>query len=130
MRDYLLDRQSHIKKIYICSPYRAKDQAEIEHNAQKAAEFCRFVIDTMPDTLPVAPHIYLTQFMDDGTPEERSRALAIDRELIAECKEVWVFGDRISDGMATEISAAADLGVPIRWFTRECKERAREAAEQ
>lgn len=31
--------------------------------------------------IPVTPHIYLTQFMDDNVPEERELALKIGSEL-------------------------------------------------
>ena len=126
---------SQIYKIYVCSPYRpAKSKVrpseleayfeEINRNVENAKQYCNYIIRTSPDTLPVAPHIYLTQFLDDREEDDRNLALATDRLLVGECNQLWVFGERVSDGMAAEISEAARLGLPIRWFTTDCKERA------
>lgn len=110
-------------KIYVCSPYRAETETEVEQNVKNAQRYCRFVIETLPNTLPVAPHIYLTQFLDDSNSDSRRLALLIDRRLLEECNELWVFGKRVSDGMAAEITEAARMGIPMRWFTEDCKER-------
>ena len=39
--------------------------------------------------------------------------------LLTKCSEVWVFGRRISSGMAAEIYKAETRGMPIRYFTEE-----------
>lgn len=44
------------------------------------------------------------------------------KEFLKICKEVWVFGERVSAGMADEIELANMLGIPIRFFTDECTE--------
>lgn len=38
------------------------------------------------------------------------------------CKEVWVFGERISSGMQQEIDRAEKRGIPIRFFNEQCEE--------
>ena len=35
--------------------------------------------------------------------------------------ELWVFGDRISEGMGAEIAEAERLGVPVIFYTDRCK---------
>lgn len=53
--------------IYICSPLRG----DIEKNIQKAQGYCREAVDLWPDVIPIAPHVYCTQFLDDTIPQER-----------------------------------------------------------
>lgn len=55
--------------IYICSPLRG----DIEKNIQKAQGYCREAVDLWPDVIPIAPHVYCTQFLDDTIPQERDR---------------------------------------------------------
>lgn len=54
--------------------------------------------------------------MKDSNLKERNLALFINLILMGKCKEVWVFGDDISDGMAIEITKAKRRGQPIRYF--------------
>ena len=121
---------SGLRKIYVCSPLRGADSeattisADTAYmNQQAAREYCRYVVKNYPRCIPIAPHIYLTQFLDDDNRDDRKLALDIDRLLIGDCDELWVFGVVVSDGMAAEISEAARVGIPIRWFTRDCVER-------
>lgn len=64
-----------MKKVYICSPCRG----DYENNIQRAKEYSRAAVQK--GVIPVTPHIYLTQFMDDNVPEERELALKIGSEL-------------------------------------------------
>ena len=57
-----------MKKVYICSPCRG----DYENNIQRAKEYSRAAVQK--GVIPVTPHIYLTQFMDDNVPEERELA--------------------------------------------------------
>ena len=47
--------------IYICSPCRG----DMEKNITKAQGYCREAVELFPDVVPIAPHVYCTQFMDD-----------------------------------------------------------------
>ena len=49
-----------MKKVYICSPCRG----DYENNIQRAKEYSRAAVEK--GVIPVTPHIYLTQFMDDN----------------------------------------------------------------
>jgi hypothetical protein len=60
--------------------------------------------------------------MDDGNREERDLGLNFALVLLSKCDELWVFGHRVSDGMAREISKAKKQGIPIRHFTEKCEE--------
>ena len=98
-----------MKKVYICSPCRG----DYETNIQRAKEYSRAAVEK--GVIPVTPHIYLTQFMDDNVPEERELALKIGSELVLGCSELWAFGiDHPSAGMAAEIELAKAHGIPVR----------------
>ena len=102
--------------VYIGSPL----SGNIAANQKNARRYCRFAVDS--GYIPLAPHHYFPQFMDDGNGAERNLALFMDLVLLSKCSELWVFGGRISKGMSIEIEKAKRKGQPIRWFTSDCME--------
>ena len=75
-----------MKLAYICSPCRG----DYEKNIIKAQEYCR---EAMNDgLLPLAPHVYFTQFVDDTNPEERKLGLRCGLQLLRHCQLIRVFG--------------------------------------
>lgn len=102
--------------VYVCSPL----SGDIAANQKNARRYCRFAVDS--GCIPLAPHLYFPQFMDDGNGAERDLALSMDIVLLSKCSELWVFGERISQGMSIEIEKAKRKGQPIRWFDSNCKE--------
>ncbi|MBR0365847.1 MAG: DUF4406 domain-containing protein [Clostridia bacterium] len=102
--------------VYIASPLRG----DIEGNIQRAKEYCRFVIKQKK--LPLCPHIYFTQFLNDRIESERRIGMLYGIHMLKRCKELWVFGDRISEGMQSEIKIAKDRNMPIRYFDNAMKE--------
>ncbi len=102
--------------VYICSPLAG----DIPANQKNARRYCRFAVDC--GCIPLAPHLYFPQFMDDGSGAERDLALFMDIVLLSKCNEMWVFGERVSKGMSIEIEKAKQKGQPIRYFTADCKE--------
>ena len=97
-------------KVYICSPFRG----DVETNATNAIKYCRFALKH--GKFPIATHIWFPLFMDDDNHEERQLALKIGLWLLIQCGEVWVFGEKISEGMASEIKAAKKQGKQIKYF--------------
>ncbi len=85
-----------MKLIFVCSPFQGKKE-----NIEKARKYCRMIVEL--GNIPLAPHVYFPQFMDDGKTEERRRALKMNKKLMEFCDEMWVFGDEITDGMKEEI---------------------------
>ena len=104
--------------VYICSPY---SQGSININIEKARKYSRFAVDK--HYLPITPHIYFTQFMDDTISEERETAVFMNFVLMSKCVELWVFGDTISAGMKVEIERAERKHMKIRYFTEELEEK-------
>jgi hypothetical protein len=52
--------------------------------------------------------------MDDKNPIERSMGMMFGLDLMVYCKEMWVCGSRISEGMQQDIDHANDLGIRVR----------------
>ncbi|WP_322200565.1 DUF7768 domain-containing protein [Acutalibacter intestini] len=102
--------------VYICSPL----SGNIAANQKNARRYCRFAVDS--GCIPLAPHLYFPQFMDDGDGAERNLALFMDIVLLSKCDQLWAFGERVSKGMSMEIEKAKRKGQPIRWFDSNCKE--------
>lgn len=97
--------------IYICSPLRG----DIEKNIQKAQGYCREAAELWPDVIPIAPHVYCTQFLDDTNPQDRAAGMDIGIALLDICDEIWVYGiDNPSEGMSREIEYAKEHEIPIR----------------
>ena len=104
--------------VYICSPY---SHGCININIENARKYSRFAVDR--HYMPITPHIYFAQFMDDTVFEERETALFMNFVLMSKCAELWVFGDIISKGMQTEIERAERKHMKIRYFTEELEEK-------
>jgi len=101
--------------IFISSPLSpAEDQQEYRLNIAEAENYCYETVKL--GHFPLAPHTILTKCLDDRIPEERATVLRLSVDLLRTCDELWVFGERISDGMKAEIKLAAQFGLPIRWF--------------
>lgn len=100
--------------VYICSPY----SGNIKRNTANARRYCRFAVDS--GCIPIAPHLFLTQFMSEET--EREDAMFMNFVFLSKCREIWVFGDKITAGMADEIEKAKQRRIPVRYFSDEIRE--------
>lgn len=103
-----------MKKVYICSRYRADGQHTVEDNVKWALSGCR--VAAQIGCAPYAPHLYLPQCLDDNNPIERAAGLRIGQAFLEICDEVWQWGETISEGMAAELALAKALGKPIKIF--------------
>lgn len=94
-----------MRKVYICSPYRAKDGAELDRNIDYAQQLTRQALEA--GLAPITPHLYMTQCMDDKKPEERARGMAAGLALLKGCDFV-IAGVKygITEGMDREIHTA------------------------
>ena len=102
--------------VYICSPY----SGDTARNVENALRYSRFAVDC--HRVPITPHIYFTQFMNDNDPEERRLALFTNTILMTMCTELWVFGSEITEGMRAEIRQAKRKSMRIRYFSEELEE--------
>ena len=102
--------------VYICSPY----SGDIETNVEAAKRYSRLAVDK--GCIPLTPHLLFPQFLDDDIPEERELGLFFGNALMSKCSEVWVFGERISAGMESEIKRARWKNYRLRYFSESFEE--------
>ena len=103
-----------MKLIYICSPYRAENDATLQRNIDYARELTRNAL--LQGDVPVATHLYMTQCPDESIEGERRTGLAAGTEILRRCDAVVVgmkYG--ISEGMAAEIRCAEENGIFIEY---------------
>lgn len=96
------------KLVYIASPYAG----DTERNIAFARAACRLAVDQ--GFVPVAAHLLYPQFLDDTVPVQRELGIRLGLKLLAACSELWLCGERISDGMQEEWKEAERLGMPVR----------------
>ena len=94
--------------VYICSPYAG----DVKANVLNARRYCHFAVQK--DCIPIASHLFFPQFMDDNDAKQRDLGLYMATVLLTKCSEVWVFGRRISSGMA---SASRSRAVACTMFS-------------
>ncbi len=101
-----------MKLVYICSPYRAADEATLQRNIDYARELTRTVL--MRGEAAVTPHLYMTQCLNEADEAERQCGLAAGQAIVEKC-EIMLVGRRfgISEGMAGEIKRAREKGICI-----------------
>jgi DNA polymerase III subunit epsilon len=99
------------RRVYVCHPYRNAPK----ENVERVTAICKAL--SASGHLPVAPQLYLPQFMDEAT--DRERALAMCLELLDASDEVRVYGQSITAGMRLEIERAEARGLPVRFVDAE-----------
>jgi hypothetical protein len=96
-----------MKKVFVCSPYRGN----IEENTKKAAFAARVICNC--GHIPVVPHLYFPQFLDDNDQFERSRGIECGIELMKACEQLWLIGLEITQGMEYELEVARKIRIPV-----------------
>jgi len=93
------------RRVYICHAYSSNPPL----NCACIRRHCRALATA--GLVPIAPQLYLPQFIDEAT--EREVALSLCLELVATCDEVRIFGAAITPGMQREIRFARERGIPV-----------------
>ena len=99
---------------YVCSPYRGNIFKRIR-NKRYARHLTKLMVDF--ETIPITPHLYLTEVLKDSNPEERKKGTGLSLELLKMCDVVLVgtkYG--ISEGMAAEIKLAEKIEIKILYI--------------
>lgn len=101
-----------MRMVYICSPYRAKDSAQLDRNIEYAQQITRQAIAA--GLAPITPHLYMTQCLNEDKPDERELGITAGLELLKNC-DLVIVGTKygISEGMVREITAAATPNIQI-----------------
>ena len=95
------------KKVYICAPLGGN----VEGNVKKAVRYAKFALKS--GVAPIVPHFYALCLNDDIL-KERELGRQAGMSLLWFCDEMWVFGDRITQGMQEEILFCKNMKIKIR----------------
>lgn len=96
---------------YIAHPI----SGDIETNLADLRRIVRKINLEYPDVVPFVPYYVDIVSLDDTIPEERTRGIKNDMEILERGipDEVWLTGPRISFGMDMECIAAREKGIPV-----------------
>lgn len=113
-----VEREERNRKlcVFVCSPYAG----DVLKNTSNARRYLKFAADK--GAVPFAPHLLYPQIMDDRDPKQRKQGLFFGMVWLRKCDEIWVFGNRVSNGMKLEIAEARKRRIPVRYFTENCEE--------
>lgn len=98
-----------MKIVYIAHPI----SGNVEGNVLKVLSLCKkYHTDKI---IPFAPYVVANQYLEDNKPEERELGIEANMEFFRRgfIDELWLCGDRISDGMKQEIQLAEEFKIPV-----------------
>ena len=105
-----------MEKVFICSPMKG----DVEKNLKLAKFVARVLIGS--GYIPIAPHLYFPQFLDDNDQYERIKGIKMGVELMKECDRMWIIGTTITNGMEYEINEAKKAKVPARLYDEKLRQ--------
>ena len=104
------DSLSGMDRVYICAPY----DGEFTRSREKLWWYC--IMAKEHGYIPVAPYLYYPSFMHMNIEKDRKLVSRFAREDMCRCKELWFFGTRLTDEMASELEWATKLGLPFHCY--------------
>lgn len=105
-----------MEKVFICSPMKG----DVEKNLKLAKFAARVLIGS--GYIPIAPHLYFPQFLDDSDQYERIKGIKMGVELMKECDRMWIIGTTITNGMEFEINEAKKAKVPALLYDEKLRQ--------
>lgn len=101
-----------MKVVYVAHPVGG----DVKGNLAKIRRIVREINLKDETVVPFVPYYVDCVSMFDAVPEERARGFKNNKQLLQSgmVHELWLYGDRISPGMATEIEWAKEKGIPIK----------------
>ena len=66
--------------------------------------------------MPIVPYALMDGLLDDTIEDERNLGMQLDIRQLINCDEIWLCGERISEGMEKEREIAALLHIPEKRF--------------
>lgn len=110
------------KLIYICSPMRPilttepERTEELNNNIALARDACTLAV--YRGFLPVAPHLYFPQFLNDDVTTERNLGLDMGKALLRQCTQLWIISPRISQRNVRRNQGSTEVRNPSSGFHR------------
>lgn len=87
----------------------------VEENLERIRLIVRDINLSYADVVPFAPYWLDCHALHDGDPQERERGFKNNTAILSRgmVDELWVYGDRISNGVWSEIQLAQALNIPV-----------------
>ncbi len=100
-----------MKIVYIAHPIGG----DVKRNIWEITQIIRQINLTRSDVVPFAPYMGDVLALVDSIPKERERGLQNCMEVLKRgfVDELWIYGEKISDGMLDEIEMAINLNIPV-----------------
>jgi hypothetical protein len=100
-----------MKIVYIAHPI----SGDVVGNLKKVKTILRYINLYEDCIVPFAHYVIDCQVLDDTIIEERERGIENDVALLKAgfINEMWLYGNRISEGMKHEIKLAKSLGILV-----------------
>lgn len=105
-----------MEKVFVCSPMKG----DVEKNLKLAKFAARVLIGI--GYIPIAPHLYFPQFLDDNDQYERIKGIKMGVELMKKCDRMWIIGTTITNGMEYEINEAKKAKVPALLYDEKLRQ--------
>src|SRR3990167_10844296 len=98
-----------MKTVFVAHPIAG----DIEGNMKKVLAICEQIHSK--EIIPIAPYLVSLQYLNDEVVEDRQLGIDANHECFRRgyVDELWLFGDRISEGMKGEILLAKELNIPV-----------------
>lgn len=106
-----VERAAEPMLIYICSPFRAGNQAVQDRNVECARRMCLLAMQR--GHVPVAPHLMYPGVLDDRIQAQRRMGLDTALSLLERCDEVWALRVAPTEGMRAELEHAVNCRIPV-----------------
>lgn len=97
---------------------------DVENNLALIRRIVREVNLEHPEVVPFVPYYSDVVSLCDAHPSERARGIKNNTHILKSgiVNELWLYGDKISAGMAGEIEIAKEMGIKIVPMSKEIKE--------
>jgi len=86
----------------------------MEENTEKAKFYARIAAGC--GHVPIVPHLYFPNFMDEENATERIQGIEMRVEIMCACDEFWLMGGNITRGMQYELERAKEMKLPVRLY--------------
>ena len=119
-----LNTTAKMKTAYIAHPI----SGDVKGNIDKVLNIVRELNLSDIELLPFAPYIVELQCLNDDVVSERAKGILNNLHIFKSgiIDELWLYGDKVSKGMYTEIMSAYNLGIKIVAKTEETKAKLQE----
>lgn len=100
-----------MKLVYLAHPVSGDTPANLE----SAAQWVRWA-SRLSGVVPLAPYFQSVAAFSELNPSEREEGFQHGLKVLRSCQELWVCGEKITDGMRREIYCAQGWQIPVVYF--------------